>query len=318
MSSETSTPYTPASTSTTVAGNETVSLADEIKKYDTAKLIDFLRGEKDLLLNDAHFEILRKREIVGRAFLNMDKQDFRDSGFEIGTAIVLADFAKECKEKKKRAFSSYRSLEEVLEKYGIKSSSITSIPQFTPEIKLCIDDILRRIKNMGPVVDRLVILPQMNVSGEESSGRVDYAIKKILDDLLEEIICITEGKQNQPGKGVAQNLMQCRSSCEMNLDTLKKKRTADEAFEEYEYVYGIVTTATDWYFILHSTEAIYCTSKTEYRISLTEDALKDSTDLRKNVKRILGVIVGLLRDRVSASEEPANKKRRVEEIIKKK
>jgi hypothetical protein len=28
----------------------------------------------------------------------------------------------------------------------------------------------------------------------------------------------------------------------MNLDTLKKKRTADEAFEEYEYVYGIVTT----------------------------------------------------------------------------
>ncbi len=28
----------------------------------------------------------------------------------------------------------------------------------------------------------------------------------------------------------------------MNLDTLKKKRTADEAFKEYEYVYGIVTT----------------------------------------------------------------------------
>ncbi|GBB97659.1 hypothetical protein RclHR1_03030003 [Rhizophagus clarus] len=39
--SETSTPYTPASTSTTVAGNETVSLADEIKKYDTAKLIEY-------------------------------------------------------------------------------------------------------------------------------------------------------------------------------------------------------------------------------------------------------------------------------------
>ncbi|CAG8742879.1 3068_t:CDS:2 [Funneliformis caledonium] len=75
---------------------------------------------------------------------------------------------------------------------------------------------------------------------------------------------------------------------------------------EYEYVYGIVTTATDWYFILHSTETIYCTSKTEYQISLTEDALKDSTELRKNVKRILEVIVGLLKDSVSASEEPAN------------
>src|SRR3954463_3242849 len=76
--------------------------------------------------------------------------------------------------------------------------------------------------------------------------------------------------------------------------------------------------ATDWYFILHSTETIYCTSKTEYRISLTEDALKDSTDLCKNVRRILEVIVGLLKDRITASEEPANKKRRVEEIIKKK
>ena len=59
-------------------------------------------------------------------------------------------------------------------------------------------------------------------------------------------------------------------------------------------------------------------SKTEYRISLTEDALNDDTDLRKNVKRILEVIVGLLKDGVSVSDEPANKKRRVQEKIKKK
>ncbi|PKK57221.1 hypothetical protein RhiirC2_798446 [Rhizophagus irregularis] len=59
----------------------------------------------------------------------------------------------------------------------------------------------------------------------------------------------------------------------MNLDMLKKKCKADEAFEEYEYVYGIVT-------IGENTEAIYCSSKTEYRISLTEDALDDDTELR--------------------------------------
>ena len=47
------------------------------------------------------------------------------------------------------------------------------------------------------ILGGLVILPQMNVSGEVSSGRVDYAIKKMLDDLLEEVISITEGKQNQ-------------------------------------------------------------------------------------------------------------------------
>ena len=75
--------------------------------------------------------------------------------------------------------------------------------------------------------------------------------------------------------------------------------------------------AMDWYFILHSTEGIYCTSRTEYRISLTEDALDDPAELRKNVKRVLEVIVGLLKDRVSASDEPATKKRRVLEKIKK-
>ncbi len=59
-------------------------------------------------------------------------------------------------------------------------------------------------------------------------------------------------------------------------------------------------------------------SRIEYRISLTEDALKDDTELRKNVKRILEVIIGLLKDRVVSSKEPATKKHRVEEIIKKK
>jgi len=94
-----------------------------------------------------------------------------------------------------------------------------------PEFKLCIDDIIRRIKNMGLVIDSneaicceyistilhtavsllkdLLILPQMTVIGAESSSRVDYAIKKIIDSLFEEIICIIKGKQNQPGKGMA-------------------------------------------------------------------------------------------------------------------
>ena len=69
------------------------------------------------------------------------------------------------------------------------------------------------------ILEGLVILPQMEVSGDESSGRVDYAIKRIIDNLLEEIICITEGKQNLPGIGVAQNLIQCKSSCEVSTVT---------------------------------------------------------------------------------------------------
>ncbi|GBC10467.1 hypothetical protein RclHR1_09650009 [Rhizophagus clarus] len=71
--SKTSTPYTPASTSTTVTGNEMFSLADEIKKYKMKELIDFLRKKKDLGLDDDDLEIFRKRKIAGRTFLKMDK-----------------------------------------------------------------------------------------------------------------------------------------------------------------------------------------------------------------------------------------------------
>src|SRR5688572_27475845 len=115
--SETSTPYTPASTSTTVAGNETVSLADEIKKYDTAKLIEYLQGQ-DLGLDEDDEKIIHKEKIDGRAFLKLSKEEFRSIGLGLGPAVKLADFAKDCKEKKLRSFSSYLSLSEVLAEYG--------------------------------------------------------------------------------------------------------------------------------------------------------------------------------------------------------
>src|SRR5438045_5269944 len=140
--SETSTPYTPASTSTTVAGNETVSLADEIKKYDTTKLVDLLRGEKDLGLDDDDLEIIRKEKVNGRAFLNITEEKLRSYGMPGGPASNIAVFAKECKDKKLRSFSSYKTkkdLSEVLHKYGIDSNDIKKIPPFVPE-SVKIDD----------------------------------------------------------------------------------------------------------------------------------------------------------------------------------
>src|SRR3954452_17076147 len=129
MSSETSTPYTPASTSTTVAGNETVSLANDIKKYKTEALIDFLRKEEDLELDDDDLEILRKQKVNGRDFLKVTEEKLRS--YEMA-ATRLADFAKDCKEKKLKAFSSYRSLKEVLKKYNIDGNGIVTIRQFPP------------------------------------------------------------------------------------------------------------------------------------------------------------------------------------------
>ncbi len=110
--SETSTPYTPASTSTTVAGNE----------------------------NDK----------------------FERHGMKLGPATALVDFAKDCKEKKLKAFSSYRSLKEVLIRYGLESEGTDKIPLFslqTHEIQEsdkhfehCIAEILVRLKNYGTLV----------------------------------------------------------------------------------------------------------------------------------------------------------------------
>src|ERR1051325_7135839 len=98
MSSETSTPYTPASASTTVAGNETVSLADEIKKYDTEKLISFLQ-ERGLGLDLDDENIIRKEKITGQDFFDMTQEELREVGLGLGPATRLVKFAKECKDK---------------------------------------------------------------------------------------------------------------------------------------------------------------------------------------------------------------------------
>ena len=90
----------------------------------------------------------------------------------------------------------------------------------------CLKDIRLRLRNMGPVVEsneaircefisvilhacinivreltgkKISLNPQFEVVGEENTGRVDYAIKA-----LEELICITEGKQYQISIGFAQ------------------------------------------------------------------------------------------------------------------
>ena len=44
---------------------------------------------------------------------------------------------------------------------------------------------------------------------------------------------------------------------------------------------------------------------------------ENEAELRKNVKRVMEVIVGLLNDRVDVEKEPKNKKARVQEYLKK-
>jgi hypothetical protein len=118
--SETDTP-TSTSTSVTATGNEAVTLADEVRKYNTTELISFLQGQ-DLGLSEKVFEILDNEEIKGSNFLS---------------------------------YKTKKDLSEVLSKYGIDSSEITKIPPFEPEpvkindddeeLEQCITEIKRRM-----------------------------------------------------------------------------------------------------------------------------------------------------------------------------
>ncbi|CAG8582103.1 10848_t:CDS:2 [Rhizophagus irregularis] len=70
--------------------------------------------------------------------------------------------------------------------------------------------------------------------------------------------------------GFIQNVIQCESA----LQTNRKKRKAGVAFWDCEYLYGAITTATDWYFLSY----------------------KEESDLKKKVKQVLEIIAGLLKD----------------------
>ncbi|POG66937.1 hypothetical protein GLOIN_2v1843842, partial [Rhizophagus irregularis DAOM 181602=DAOM 197198] len=103
------------------------------------------------------------------------------------------------------------------------------------ELRQCLKEMKRRFGNMGALLadsneamhyeyisailyaslytikritnKELILAPQLEVVGEESTGRVDHANKA-----LEELICITERMLHQVVMGFSQNLVQCESA----------------------------------------------------------------------------------------------------------
>src|SRR5256884_5097683 len=191
-----------------------------VENWDTETLIDYLK-ERNLKLDDKkHYDILRKQEVDGQALLELHEEKLLASPYNFSgrPVIKLAKEAKVLKEKLKHSFSSYRSLKEVLTKYGIDSNGTDTIPIFslqTHEIQdsnkhfeHCMVEILVRLKNYGSLVfDSLEAMrneyvvailhtainitrdatgkefsmrPEYEIVGDESSGRVDFAIKVIV------------------------------------------------------------------------------------------------------------------------------------------
>ena len=97
-----------------------------------------MRKEEDLELDDDDINIIKKRKIASRDFLKMTEKKFMQDGLKRGPTSRLADFAKELGKRKLKAFSSYKSLREVLIRYGLESEGTDKIPLFslqTYEIK---------------------------------------------------------------------------------------------------------------------------------------------------------------------------------------
>ena len=61
---------------------------------------------------------------------------------------------------------------------------------------------------------------------------------------------------------------------------------------------------------MYTPERIYCT-KANYHIDLIEDILEDDAKLYQGVKEVIGVIIGLLKDRVEVDDASDNKRTRV-------
>ena len=79
-----------------------------------------------------------------------------------------------------------------------------------------------------------------------------------------------------------------------------------------------MTTGTEWHFIIYTPDGIFSTSGSKYQINLTKSAVKENPELlRNNVKRVIGIIVGLLKDRVSVDSFPTSKRARIKKFIKK-
>ena len=110
-------------------------MADVIRKYKTEELIDYLRRQEDLDLDNGVLSILRKEEFSGFAFLETTEEKFRSIGLALGPATALAKFIEELKKQKIRSFSSYKTVEElkeVLRRYKVNGEEITNIKQFHP------------------------------------------------------------------------------------------------------------------------------------------------------------------------------------------
>ena len=94
------------------------------------------------------------------------------------------------------------------------------------------------------------------------------------------------------------------------------KRKRKRADNDFDYIYGIVTTGQNWHFLLYTPEGILKGSKLPYIIKFTDDALEENSKeyhkLHEDVKEVLEIVISLIKDRVlCVGEEPDRKRTKI-------
>ncbi|RGB21862.1 hypothetical protein C1646_777097 [Rhizophagus diaphanus] len=296
--------------------------AETIKLWETERLISFLRSNSKL----------EGLELDDNFFTKLSDENITE---EISTRII-SDVVKDFNTEELIDYLGRKDLK--LDEDDIKILLFKEISDDDKAFKHCMEDIILKLSNVETMTDAneatrckfisailhasiaiakkltsqdIFIVLQKYISGEDVTGRVDYAIKS-----LENLLCIIEGKPRNIKIRYAQNLAQLESAFQTN----KKKQTADQAFgnDYFDYIYGIVTTGTEWHFIIvYTPDGIYSTSGSEYQINLMKSAVKDNPEsLRSNKKRVISIIIGLLKDRVSVDSSPTSKRARIKKLLK--
>ncbi|PKK57162.1 hypothetical protein RhiirC2_858334 [Rhizophagus irregularis] len=232
-------------------------------------------------------------EYLGRKNLKLDEDDIKILRKEKISGLAFLDTTKE----------EFRS-------YGLKAGPATTLAKFIEGL----GQKIRNYSSLKTLDDLKEMLRRNKVNGEDIINIKQFT--PVFEEISDDDKAFKHWKPRNIKIGYAQNLAQLESAFQTN----KKKRTLDQAFgnDYFDYIYGIVTTGTEWHFIIYTPDGIFSTSGSEYQINLTKSAVKDNPELlRSNVKRVIGIIVGLLKDRVSVDSSPTSKRARIEKIIKK-
>jgi hypothetical protein len=141
--------------------------------------------------------------------------------------------------------------------------------------------------------DNFKLIPEKLIEGRNGQGNLDYAIECRSTG---RILGVIEVKKEDFMKGFAQASVQMES-------TLTRKRKADEINNEEDRVFGIVTDASEWYFMECKVDS---EGKPSFKLSEPVTVVYKDDNLQAKVEKVLGHIVWLLEEAQKSEEVSKN------------